>query len=197
MIDRDKFFAGVRASLFAGKLSQSQVDGMTAILDEWDASGLTDLRWLAYMLGTAYHETAKTMQPVRETLADTDDEAIRILESSWKRGRMPWVKSAYWRKDENGKSWLGRGLVQLTHEDNYQKFGLADHPEKAMEMTTAVKVLFIGMQNGMFTGKKLSDYFAGTKSDWVSARRIINSLDRANDIAGYGKKFMAAIEAAQ
>jgi putative chitinase len=30
----------------------------------------------------------------------------------------------------------------------------------------------------------------------VNARRIINGVDRANDIAGYGKKFLAAIEAA-
>jgi predicted chitinase len=195
-MDRSKFYDAVRTSLFAGKLSHAQVEGMDAVLNEWEAEGLTDQRWLAYMLATDYHETGKTMQPIREAYAESDEQAISILESSYKRGRLPWVKTPYWRKDEAGHSWFGRGLVQLTHRANYEKFGLADHPEKALEMPTAVKVMFVGMRNGMFSGKKLSDYFHGDTADWVNARRIINGVDRANDIAGYGKKFLAAIEAA-
>ncbi len=195
-MDRAAFFTAVRSSLFGGKLSAEQVKGMEAIIDEWDAQGLTDNRWLAYMLATAKHETANTMQPVRETLADTDDKAIAILERAWSRGQLPWVKSAYWRKDANGRSWLGRGLVQLTHERNYKMFGLEENPDKAMEMATAVKILFEGMKNGVFTGKKLSDYFAGPKADWINARRIINGTDRAADIAAIGQKFLKAIEAA-
>ncbi|MDQ3063498.1 MAG: hypothetical protein M3R14_11670 [Acidobacteriota bacterium] len=53
--------------------------------------------------------------------------------------------------------------------------------------------MFYGMTNGSFTGKKLSDYFNPNKGEWVSARRIINILDKANLIAGYGKQFYAAI----
>jgi putative chitinase len=56
--------------------------------------------------------------------------------------------------------------------------------------------MFLGMINGMFTGKKLKDYFHDVSADWVNARRIINGLDRANDIAAYAKKFLAALEAA-
>lgn len=194
-MNRAKFFAGVKP-MFGGSFKQPQVEGLDAILDEWD-SHPGDARHLAYMLATTFHETGKTMQPVRETFADTDEQAIAILDSSFKRGRLSWVKTPYWRKDADGKSWLGRGLVQLTHRSNYEKFGITDHPEKAMEMTTAVKIMFVGMREGIFTGKKLSDYFSGTKSDWVNARRIINGLDRANDIAGYGRQFYAAIEAAR
>lgn len=195
-LNRSTFFAGVRSSLFGGKLTSDQVSGIEAVLNEWEAQGLTDNRWLAYMLATDFHETARTMQPVRETLASTDDKAIAILERSWAKGSMPWVKSPYWRKDASGRSWLGRGLVQLTHERNYKMFGLDKNPDKAMEMETAVKIMFEGMKNGVFTGKKLSDYFSGPKADWIGARRIINGQDRASDIAGIAKKFLAAIEAA-
>lgn len=194
-MNRAAFFDAVRSQPFGGKLTDDQVNGMEAILDEWSAEGLTDHRWLAYMLATAFHETAKTMQPVRETLAHSDDEAIAILDSAFRRGKLN-VTTPYWRKDANGHSWLGRGFVQLTFERNYEKFGLADHPEKAMETVTAVKVLFVGMINGSFTGKKLSNYFKGPLADWVNARRIINGLDKANTIAGYGKQFLAAIEVA-
>jgi len=39
------------------------------------------------------------------------------------------------------------------------------------------------MLDGLFTGKKVRDFFTPSWSDWINARRIINGLDRANDIA--------------
>lgn len=39
-------------------MKQSQVEGLTAILDEWEANHSTkDDRFLAYMLATVHHET--------------------------------------------------------------------------------------------------------------------------------------------
>jgi phage-related protein len=38
MINRKFFFDQVRNTLFGGSLKQSQVSGLTAILDEWDAN---------------------------------------------------------------------------------------------------------------------------------------------------------------
>ncbi|MGV2130861.1 glycoside hydrolase family 19 protein [Agrobacterium vitis] len=198
-MDRAKFFAAVRTSLFGGALTQNQVNGITAILDTWQASTMTDLRWLAYMLATAFHETAQTMRPVRETRAATDDQAIAILDRSWAKGVMPWVKSPYWRIGADGKSWLGRGYVQLTHKVNYIKLGgaigvdLVSNPVLAMREDIALKVLFVGMGEGLFTGVKLATYFQDTKSDWVNARRIINSTESASVVAGYGKAFHAAL----
>jgi hypothetical protein len=64
--NRKAFFDGIRPDLFGGTLTQDQVNGIDAILDEWEVRKLTDLRWLAYMLATTYHETNMTMQPVRE-----------------------------------------------------------------------------------------------------------------------------------
>ena len=45
------------------------------------------------------------------------------------------------------------------------------------------------MKLGTFTGKKLDDYVTLSKSDFVSARRIINGTDRADLIAGYAEQF--------
>ncbi|WP_337739427.1 hypothetical protein [Agrobacterium vitis] len=53
------------------------------------------------------------------------------------------------------------------------------------------------MTEGWFTGRKLSDYFTPSSSDWVNARKIINRLDRAQDIAGYAKAFNSALAGAQ
>ncbi|WP_197434244.1 glycoside hydrolase family 19 protein [Agrobacterium vitis] len=198
-MDRAKFFAAVRTSLFGGALTQNQVNGITAILDAWQASTMTDLRWLAYMLATAFHETAQTMQPVRETRAASDKQAIAILDRSWAKGTMPWVKSAYWRIGADGKSWLGRGYVQLTHKSNYTTLGnaigvdLVANPVLAMREDIALKVMFTGMSEGLFTRVKLDDFFQGNKTDWVNARRIINGTESAGVVAAYGKAFHTAL----
>lgn len=150
---------------------------------------------LAYILATAYHETAHTMKPVRETLASDDDRAIRILDRSWARGRMPWVKTAYWRKDTNGKSWLGRGYVQLTWKDNYRNAGkklgldLLTDPNVVMKPEIAVKILVVGSMEGWFTGKKISDYITLQKSDFRNARKVINGLDKASVIARIAREY--------
>lgn len=188
-MDRGKFFTSVRASLFGGKMTNSQVQGMETILDEWDAEGLTDHRWLAYMLGTAFLETAHTMQPITEFGGRKYFDKYDTGELARRLGNTP-------EADGDGYKYRGRGLVQITGLANYQKFGIANDPDKALEDETAVKIMFVGMKNGSFTGKKLSDYFLGAKADWINARRIINGTDRAADIAGYAKKFLAAIDAA-
>jgi predicted chitinase len=179
---------------------------MEAILDE-AAKAVVDPRWLAYMLATGFHETARTMQPVIETRQPDEatnpsvDKAIARLESSWAKGRMPWVKSAYWRKDALGKSWLGRGLVQLTHKANYERMGpivgadLVSNPDLAMRDDVAVKIMFEGMARGLFTGKKLADYFTAKGEDWAGARKIINGTDQAEKIASYGRLFLKALQA--
>ncbi|MGO7609305.1 hypothetical protein ACC695_38575, partial [Rhizobium ruizarguesonis] len=46
---------------------QKQVAGMKAIIEGFEAQlPVQYIRWLAYMLATAFHETAATMEPVRE-----------------------------------------------------------------------------------------------------------------------------------
>lgn len=202
VIDRARFFAKVRADIFGGRLSGPQVSGMEAILDGFGQKGFADPRWLAYMLATTHHETAATMQPVRETLAASDAEAVARLERAWRGGRLPTVTTPYWRFDANGQTWLGRGFVQLTHKINYERMSavtgidLVAAPERAMELSVATTILMTGMREGSFTGRRLAQHFASGEADWVGARRIINGLDRAEKIAATGRAFDAAIRAA-
>ena len=191
-IDRAKFFEGVKSGPFHGPLKASQVKGMSAILDGWESSGLTDLRWLAYMFATVLAECGANMLPVREGFKKTDAEARAYVKS----------RGYKYAKVVNGQVYYGRGLVQLTWEANYKKMGdslginLVDNPDLALDPATAAKILFKGMTDGTFTGKKLADYFQGSVSDWKNARRIINRLDRADEIASYGKQFHSDLVAA-
>lgn len=183
MINRKAFFKSVRSSF--GKLKQSQVDGFNAILDAWDVSEMTDLRWLAYMLATAWHETAKTMQAIEE----------------YGKGR----GRPYGKVDpKTGHAYYGRGLVQLTWADNYKKMGkilqipLYENPHLALDLEIAVEIMFEGMLtkksfSGDFTGVSLEKYFNSKTDDPIGARRIINGTDKAKLIAGHHGKFLSAL----
>lgn len=199
-INRAFFFQVISESLFPNGLRQSQVDGAEAILDAWESAHADkDDRWLAYILATAYHESAHTMQAVRETLANSDDQAISRLETAWNAGKLPWVKTPYWRKDEDGRSWYGRGLVQLTHKKNYAALGerlgvdLVADPDLALDPDIAVKIIIAGMIEGLFTSRKLKEFFDGDTDDWPGARRIINGLESADKLAGHGRAFYKAL----
>lgn len=172
-MDRSKFFASLRArgsGVFGTSLSQGQVDGTEKIVDEGQRRGVS-LPQLAYILGTAYHETARTMQPVREM------------------GGEKYLRSKRYYP------WVGEGLVQVTWEENHRKFG-ATAPGQMMTWPIALVAIFDGMLKGMFTGRKLSDYIRDGKVDYVGARRIVNGTDRAQDIAGYAKAFEKALREA-
>lgn len=192
MINRAKFYEYIKPALFAGHLSQSQVSGFEILLTEWELSSHTDLRWLAYMLGTAYHETAKTIQPIEE-YGKGKNRPYGI-----KRKRSGLI---YTTPD---KIYYGRGFVQLTWYENYELMSrllntdLLNFPDSALIVPIATKIMFEGMTKGSssfgdFTGKCLEMYFNEATEDWVGARRIINGNDRAEDIAKYSKEFYKAL----
>lgn len=204
MMNRTTFFAYVRKAPFGGRLTTAQVEGMGAILDVWGAwfSVKGDKRWLAYMLATTFHETGATMQPVRETFASSDKQAIARLDNAWRKGQLKWVKTPYWRDGA-----FGRGLVQITHWTNYKRMGdilkipLREKPQLALQMPIAINIMFEGMTRGAslrgdFTGVSLENYFNEATDDPVGARKIVNGKDKAKLIAGYHKNFLDAINAA-
>jgi Chitinase class I len=196
------FFNHIRVSLCGGVLSQPQVNGLNAILASFANHVCSDdKRCLAYVLATAFHETAGRLQPVRETLASSDDQAIARLERAFQAGKLPQVSTPYWRPDAQGRSWFGRGFVQLTFQRNYQAMGealgldLCGNPALAMELSASADILVVGMRDGLFSGRKLGDYFNDKDADWVNARRIVNGLDRADVVAGHAKVIWAGLPA--
>lgn len=195
-INRKFYFDSVREHPFGGKLTGKQVEGLSAILDTWEAMpDPKDDRWLAYMLATAFHETATSMQPIKEF----GGAAYFTKMYDIKGARPTLAKKMGNTTPGDGPRYCGRGYVQLTWKTNYAAMStvcgvdLVAEPDRAMEAAIASKVMFHGMRHGSFTGKKLADYFHGDTSDWVNARRIINKLDCAGLIAGYARNFYSAI----
>lgn len=184
-IQRKYFFDSVRDSLFGGSLSQSQVDGLNTLLDYAERHGIDD-RQLAYVLATTAHETAWTIQPIKE------------------HGSESYLKSKpYW-------PWIGRGYCQLTWEENYRKADsklglngqLLENPDLALDPEIAKQVIFVGMDEGWFTGQCLDDHIQcedplTDETDFYEARTIINAHDKASDIAKLATKFASAITHAE
>ena len=187
MINRIAFFNRLTTQNLYQKPLEHQKQGLNAILDEWEGQGLTDLRWLAYMLATAYHETAKTIQPIEE---------YGKGKSKPYGSKIKYTGGTY----DGDHIYYGRGLVQLTWYENYKAFGeklgidLLNFPEYCCSMPVAIKVMFKGMIEGLFTGVSLKRYFNETTEDWINARKIINGKDKAELIAVYAKKFYECIK---
>jgi putative chitinase len=218
-MNRETFFTWVRKNIFNGRLTQSQVDGMNAILDAAEELGVTDIRMIAYALATPVIETGGTYEPVSENLnysvaALTAKFPNRISVSDAKKyGRSAMqpanqeaiantIYGGSWGKENLGNTqpgdgwkYRGRGLTQITGRRNYAKFGYENNPEGVSVLKDAAIIMVKGMRDGSFTGKKFSDYF-GTTAQWVQARRMINSLDRAEEIGGFAQKFHTALKAA-
>lgn len=195
-INREQFFTLYRQKF--SKLTQKQVNGLTSFLDAVEKFELSLREW-AYIFATTYHETAMTFLPIEE----------------YGKGR-----GRKYGKAVNGKKYYGRGYVQLTWDYNYaratkelmmqrpdivqslqkrtgQRFDLVEYPEQALDHEVSMAVLVIGSQQGWFTGKKLSDYINGNKTDFINARRIINGTDHAKMIANTAQKFKEILSQSQ
>lgn len=168
------FFDGYRREF--GRLSQKKVGPIEFLVKQLLADASLSTSERAYILATVKHETADTYRPIRE----------------YGKGR----GRPYGRSDSvTGHAYYGRGYVQLTWKRNYRRMGhivgknLVDRPDDAMIPEVSYKILVEGMRRGIFTGKKLKDYFNGSKKDYRRARRIVNGMDKASLIAKYAVKF--------
>lgn len=186
-MNRAIFFS--KAQELLGDLSLGQHIGFDTILDEWEKNySHNDLRWLAYILATAYHETAFTMQPIAEYGKGRTRRYGMKIKQNGGVYTMP------------NKLYYGRGFVQLTWYENYEKVGkllgipLLKNPELALSLPIATVIIIQGMIDGWFSAKRLQQYFNETREDWLHARKIVNNMDRAEIIAEYAQKMYSALQ---
>ncbi|MEM8808705.1 MAG: glycoside hydrolase family 19 protein [Cyanobacteria bacterium P01_G01_bin.38] len=146
--------------------------------------GVTDPAHIAYILATAGAETS-FRGPIPED------------ESLWRQSTGP---GDYAEIDSTtGHRYYGRGYAQVTWRENYETIGeiigvdAVSNPELLLEPENASQATAIGMRDGIFTGRSLSDYGSGDNFDWAGARTIINDGDKRTTIGGYGQTIYGAI----
>lgn len=129
-----------------------------------------DLRFLAYDFATAFWETEWTLEPIREV--------------GLGRGKPYGIANPHTRQ-----VYYGRGLVQTTWYANYLKLkNLLDvdvvaHPDLLLDMRYAAPALFVALEHGLYTGRKLAQFFNAEREDPIHARECVNGLDKAATIA--------------
>jgi putative chitinase len=190
------FFDKLRAGIMGPRLDDDEVSGTTAILEA--CAGLPK-SWAAYALATAFHETAHSMQPIKE---------FGGRQYFWRRydikGHNPRLARELGNTQPgDGVKYAGRGYVQLTGRSNYIKAGLklgvdlVNDPDLAMNKDIAALILRHGMREGWFTGKSFQSYLPAdkpaTRAQFQAARRVINGIDKAALIASYADAFQEAL----
>ncbi|MNX92552.1 hypothetical protein D3C86_1247010 [compost metagenome] len=196
MINRSKTYENIKKNFGLKSLSQSQVEGFEAIFNEWDERGLENPHYLAYVLATIWHEVNKTMQPIEEY---GKGKGLKYGKRVWYDGRI---------YTDVTHIYYGRGLTQNTWRDIYEKLTKANtrgwdfvnNPGLLLKMEPSIWATFHAMTTGLYTGRKLSQYFNDKVIDPTGARSIINGKrkgellpDKAELIKGYYDKFLKSI----
>jgi hypothetical protein len=197
MLERpSKFFDACRAGVMGPDLDNDEVSGANAILEA--CAGLP-VSWVAYALATSWHETAHTMQPIKEYGGPR--YFTRMYDVTGDRPKLARANGNVYAGD--GAKFFGRGYVQLTWRANYERAGqklgvdMVGNPDIALRPDVAANILRVGMKEGWFTGKSFASYLpagAATSAQFTAARRIINGTDKAALIAGYAVKFQSALQ---
>lgn len=205
-IDRRIFFDGIRGPLF-DRLAQSQVNGINHLLDVWERWFADPVNHLAYDLGTAYHETAATMQPIFEF---GPRSYFDKYEPGTKLGKMLGNT-----EKGDGFRFRGAGHVQNTGRRNAafatkrlnEVFGanvdLVGNPDMRLDPVVSAMSLFLGNKEGWWTGRDLAKYIDNVDEDdkedlreYVAARAVVNGSDKAEKIGRHALVFEGALRAA-
>lgn len=166
------------------------------MLDECNKQGLRLHTQKAYILATVEWETNHTFKPVKEAY---------------------WLSEEWRKKNLRYYPYYGRGYVQLTWKKNYKKYSdimtefraafssqenailhgfvhddynFVKNPDKVMEPDIAKFILVHGFKHGTFTGKKITNYITADKTNFRLARRCINGLDKADEIAKLAREYL-------
>lgn len=202
-MNRAKYYSAL------GAQTQQQVDGQEAILNEAERRGAS-LTLTAYALATAQHETGGTFGPVMENLTYTTASRIQTVwpkrfptladANRYVRNPQALANKVYGdrsdlgnRGGDDGWNFRGRGLAQITGRANYAKWGIENTPDDALKLPTAARILLDGLEKGMFTGRKVSQY-----KNYREMRATVNADGAANGakIAAYAYKYEQALRVA-
>lgn len=203
----------------------------------WD--GITNANQVAYILATAEHES-KFGRPAfswSEPLVEDHNQYGQDRKGRWQatnhvtgdrvRGAdQQDLDENYWDEAYGGRlgnerntadaaNFRGRGYVQITGRENYQRMSdrlrqegftyrlddqqwgtaqnpidLVAHPDHVnRSQALAAKLLVLGATQGSYTGKKLGDYINDDGTDFTNARRVING-----DVAENGASIAAVAQ---
>lgn len=153
---------------------------------------ITDIRWVAYMLATVNRECDGKWKPIKEYgEGKIKKYGVKIKVTDPKT------------KEELENVYYGRGYVQITWAKNYKKMGQAlgmgddlyIHPDKTLDHNIAYKIMSLGMRKGLFTTARLAQYLSGNRTDYEGARKIINGIDHAKEIASNATKYEQLLNA--
>ncbi|HOG15164.1 MAG TPA: hypothetical protein PK674_01110 [Candidatus Absconditabacterales bacterium] len=162
------------------------------IIEQAKKYGITDKNQIAYILATVKGE------------------------SNFKNIKEFGGKNKRYGKD----NYFGRGYVQLTHKSNYRKFtniirknklqfkdnfgnnldkedlNLVKNPDSILKSNDlAAFILIHGMKEGLFTGKKLSDFVNEHMVDFYNARNIVNGMSSSpGKFQNLAKKYLSQME---
>lgn len=181
-IDKVAFYQKLRTNGLFKTLTQKQVDSIDSILTECELQGITDVRQVAYILATPYHECYNPKEPSTRITPIKEFGGEKYLKS----------KKYY--------PYFARGFSGLTWDYNYKKEGkrlnldLLNNPDLMLDIPTAANSHVFCMAHGSYTGKKLSDYINDKKCDFLNSRRIINGIDKADLIMSYAQKFLTCLQ---
>lgn len=183
-MNRKLFFNLIRDDV---NLTTKNVYGTQKVIDYGAARG-TENNDLAYILATAWWETGQEVAPIEE------------------HGSLKYLKSKRYYP------YYGRSLVQLTWDYNYRRMAVRlglpentfiDDPDLLLEWEYALPILFIGMEEGIFTGRDLDDYIDDIDEpdeedlrEFANARRIVNGTDKQIAIGKLALMFEHALRAA-
>lgn len=196
IIDKKHFYDSYKEVF--GVLKDPVIKAQDFLLDKFDTSEVFSTKArISYALATIKRETAETYEPVLEGYWIKGDRLGKLY--NYYQTHNPGALTTIFPNGKREPAYYGRGYVQLTHNFNYNKFtnilklDLVNRPHEALDREVAFKIMEFGMENGSYTGKKLSDYFTDEEYDFYNARKIINGLDAATEIANNAKLFMGCI----
>lgn len=202
--DYGRFYDFLRANPMLGPtISTPEFQGCDAIIRAFAAYG-SPVSHCAYGLATAFLETSSTMQPIDEMGGEAYFRRMYDIQGA----RPAKARELGNLTPGDGARYHGRGLVQLTGKTNYaratkklQAMGydvdLVANPDLAKRPDLAAIIMVVGMTEGWFTTRKLSDDLPASGgasfTQFEASRDIINGKDRQAEIARFAIDFQTGL----